>query len=121
MGKSLVRKIEDSATDSRDAPLVPITISDCGVLAPGESAEEGLTEDPSDPYEDYPDLWDTKKTPELLLEIATKLKELGNEAFKSQRYDRAIEKYEKVKRQKKLGLTVGIEVRGRTSCGRRRR
>jgi peptidyl-prolyl isomerase D len=111
-GKSLVRKIEESATDTRDTPLVPITISDCGVLAPGDSGEEGVNEDSSDPYEDYPDLWDAEKKPELLLEIATKLKELGNEAFKAQRYDRAIEKYQKVVPVHKLSLTVGIEVCG---------
>ena len=95
-GKSLVRKIEESSKDSRDAPLVPITISDCGEIAPGESGEDGVTEDPSDPYEDYPDLWDGEKNPELLLEIATKLKELGNGAFRAQKYDRAVEKYQKV-------------------------
>lgn len=96
-GKSLVRKIEESSTDSRDSPLVPVTISDCGVLSPGDNSEEGVTEDPSDPYEDYPDLWDEEKKPEAFLEIATKLKELGNEAFKVQNFDRAIEKYQKVR------------------------
>lgn len=96
-GKSLVRKIEESSTDSRDSPLVPVTISDCGVLSPGDDGEEGVTEDPSDPYEDYPDLWDEEKKPEAFLEIAIKLKELGNEAFKAQNFDRAIEKYQKVR------------------------
>jgi peptidyl-prolyl isomerase D len=95
-GKSLVRKIEDSQVDTRDFPLVPITISDCGVLAAGDSDDDGVTEDPSDPYEDYPDMWDEEKTPEVLLQVATKLKELGNEAFKAQKYERAIEKYQKV-------------------------
>ena len=95
-GKSLVRKIEEANVDTRDCPLVPVTISDCGVLGAGDSTDEGVTDDPSDPYEDYPDLWDEDKTPELLLQIATKLKELGNEAFKAQKFVRTIEKYQKV-------------------------
>lgn len=82
--------------DTRDCPLIPVTISDCGVLAPGDKVEDGATDDPNDPYEDYPDLLDEEKKPELLLEIATKLKELGNEAFKAQNFERAIEKYRKV-------------------------
>jgi peptidyl-prolyl isomerase D len=66
------------------------------VLAPGDKVGDGVTDDPSDPYEDYPDLLDDERKPELLLEIATKLKELGNEAFKAQNFERAIEKYRKV-------------------------
>ena len=110
-GKSLVRKIEETNVDSRDCPLVPVIISDCGQLADGDMGNEGLTEDPSDPYEDYPDLWDEEQTPESLLEIATKLKGLGNEAFKAQNYDRAIAKYTKVV---SFGgeLTVGFEICG---------
>ena len=94
-GKSLVRKIEESPADSRDNPIAPIIISDCGVLVAGDT-EDGIAEDPADPYEDYPDLWDGEKKPETLLEIATKLKILGNEAFKARKYERAIEKYQKV-------------------------
>lgn len=95
-GKSIVRKIENSQTDTRDFPLIPGVISDCGVVAEGDEGLGEVGEDPADPWEDYPDLWDVEKTPELLLEIAGKLKELGNEAFKAQNYGRAIEKYQKV-------------------------
>jgi len=94
-GKSLVRQIEEMATDTRDRPLTPITISDCGVLAPEESGEED-TRDPDDPHEDYPDVLEGEKTPEKLLEIATRMNELGNEAFKTLLFDRSIQKYEKV-------------------------
>jgi peptidyl-prolyl isomerase D len=95
-GKSLVRQIEEIATDPRDRPLTPITISDCGVLAPEESGEED-TRDPDDPHEDYPDvISEEEKTPEMLLKIATRMNELGNEAFKALLFDRSIQKYEKV-------------------------
>lgn len=93
-GFSIVRKIEDSKVDSRDSPDVPVTISDCGQILPGDS-EEGMTNDPEDPFEDYPGLMDDEMKPEMLLEIAAKLKELGNAAFAAQNYDRAIEKYTK--------------------------
>lgn len=65
-------------------------------MSEGEDME-GVTEDPQDPYEDYPDLWDEEKTPEILLDIARKLKDLGNEAFKAKDYARAVEKYQKVR------------------------
>jgi peptidyl-prolyl isomerase D len=94
-GKSIVHKIEDSQTDSRDYPLSPVVISDCGVVAEGDGGFEGA-EDPADPWEDYPEFWDAEKTPEFLLEIGGKLKELGNEAFKAQNFGRAIDKYQKV-------------------------
>jgi len=110
-GKSLVRRIQETQTDTRDSPLVPIIISDCGEIRPGEDEGEGVwgSEDPSDPYEDYPDLDDEEKSVEMVVQIAGKLKELGNEAFKAQNYERAIEKYQKV-RSRSLGcLNAALE------------
>ena len=96
-GKSLVRQIEEMATDTRDRPLVPITISDCGEVAPKESGEDEFTGDPDDPYEDYPDvLSEGEKPPGVLLKIATRMNELGNDAFKTLLFDRSIQKYQKV-------------------------
>jgi len=93
-GKSLVRKIEESKTDSRDSPAAPVTISDCGEIVDGVDYDVAV--DPNDPFEDYPDVWDGDKSPESLLKIATQLKELGNEAFRTLGFARAIEKYNKV-------------------------
>ena len=84
--------MEECQTDTRDFPVVPVTISDCGAA----DGTEDKVVDPEDPWEDYPDLWDVEKSADFLLEIAGKLKELGNAAFKAHNYDRAIEKYQKV-------------------------
>lgn len=91
-----MRKIEETNVDTRDAPLVPVIISDCGQLTSEELGEDGI-DDPNDPYEDYPDLWEGDKSPKSLVEIGTKLKELGNEAFKAGNYERALDKYQKVR------------------------
>jgi peptidyl-prolyl isomerase D len=93
-GQSIVKKIEESQTDTRDFPVVPVTISDCGAA---ENGKEDKIVDPADPWEDYPDLWDVDKSAGLLFDIAGKLKGLGNEAFKAENYDRAIAKYQKVR------------------------
>jgi len=96
-GKSLVRQIEEMATDANDRPLVPVTISDCGEVAPEESGEDELTRDPDDPYEDYPDvLSEEEKAPGVLLKVATRMNDLGNDAFKNLVFDRSIQKYQKV-------------------------
>jgi peptidyl-prolyl isomerase D len=39
-GKSLIHKIEEMTTDEWDTPLVSVTISNCGMLAPGDSGED---------------------------------------------------------------------------------
>ncbi|EJD01923.1 uncharacterized protein FOMMEDRAFT_141145 [Fomitiporia mediterranea MF3/22] len=93
-GKSVVRRIENHPTADGDAPTVPFTISDCGVLQPDDpSLTESNTEDP---YEDYPkdDEHDTDK-PEVALEIATNLKALGNTKFKAGNIEEALEKWQK--------------------------
>lgn len=92
-GQSIVKKIEETETDTRDFPIAPVTISDCGAADDGK---EDKVVDAEDPWEDYPDLWDVEKSADFLFDIAAKLKGLGNDAFKAQNYDRAIEKYQKV-------------------------
>jgi peptidyl-prolyl isomerase D len=99
-GQSIVKKIEESQIDTRDFPVVPVTISDCGAADEGK---EDKVVDAEDPWEDYPDLWDAEKSAELLFDIAGKLKGLGNAAFSAQNYDRAIDKYQKVRTPRRVG------------------
>jgi peptidyl-prolyl isomerase D len=97
-GKSIVRQIENTATDSGDKPLKQVVIANCGELH-GEEAENAIKRVPDvtgDPYEDYPedsgvDLTDAT----ALLKIAGELKELGNKAFKSDNKQLALSKYQK--------------------------
>ena len=97
-GKSIVRQIENIATDSGDKPNKPVIIADCGELH-GEEAEEAVKKVPDvtgDPYEDYPedsgvDLTDAA----AILKIAGELKDLGNKAFKSDNKQLALSKYQK--------------------------
>ncbi|KAK1220133.1 peptidyl-prolyl cis-trans isomerase cpr6 [Marasmius sp. AFHP31] len=96
-GKSIVRQIENFPTSNGDKPTEPIIIEDCGILLPDDpslAAEEVGTD--GDPYEDYPDDDDHDVSkPEVALEIATKVRELGNKLFKEGKHDLALAKYQK--------------------------
>ncbi|KAG7095843.1 Peptidyl-prolyl cis-trans isomerase cyp40 [Marasmius oreades] len=96
-GKSIVRQIENFPTSNGDVPTQPIIIEDCGVLSPDDPS---LTAEPAgaegDPYEDYPDDDDHDiAKPEVALEIATKIREIGNQLFKEGKPDLALSKYQK--------------------------
>jgi len=95
-GKSIVRQIENYPTSSGDVPASPIIIADCGVLAPGDPslAETAATE--GDAYEDYPDDEDKDvQNPEIALEIAKTVREVGNKLFKEGKVEQALHKYQK--------------------------
>ncbi|KAJ7789132.1 peptidyl-prolyl cis-trans isomerase [Mycena olivaceomarginata] len=55
-GKSVVRQIEHTPTSTGDAPLAPVAIADCGVLAPDDPrlAAEAPSAD-GDAHEDFPE------------------------------------------------------------------
>ncbi|KAF5390723.1 hypothetical protein D9757_002586 [Collybiopsis confluens] len=96
-GKSIVRQIENYPTSSGDAPSSPIVIDSCGELSPDDPS---LSEVPAglegDPYEDYPDDDDHDVSkPEVVLEIAKTIRELGNKLFKEGKTDLALAKYQK--------------------------
>ncbi|ESK94789.1 peptidyl-prolyl cis-trans isomerase [Moniliophthora roreri MCA 2997] len=96
-GKSVVRQIENFPTSSGDKPTSPIIIEDCGVLPPDDpSLAEAPVDPEGDPYEDYPDDddHDTSK-PEAVIEIASKIREVGNKLFKEGKPNLALDKWQK--------------------------
>lgn len=96
-GKSLVRQIENYPTATGDVPTSPIVIADCGVLSPDDpSLSETATADNGDPFEDYPEDEDRDTDqPEIALEIAQAVREVGNKLFKEGKTEAALEKYQK--------------------------
>jgi peptidyl-prolyl isomerase D len=90
-----VRQIENYPTASGDAPTTPITISACGVLSPDDpSLTENAATD-GDAYEDYPDDEDRDvQNPEIALDIAKTVREVGNKLFKQGKIDLALQKYQ---------------------------
>ncbi|KAF9531075.1 cyclophilin-like domain-containing protein [Crepidotus variabilis] len=97
LGKSVVRHIENHPTANGDVPTEPILIADCGALSHDDPSlkqeAQGSTEDP---YEDFPvdDDRDTEN-PEVALQIAKAVRELGNRLFKEGKTDQALGKYQK--------------------------
>ncbi|KAF4613255.1 hypothetical protein D9613_010961 [Agrocybe pediades] len=96
-GKSVVRQIENYPTSSGDVPTTPITITNCGQLS---ADDPSLTDDPmaesGDPYEDYPvDEDKNTEDPEVALQIARAVREVGNKLFKEGKVEEALQKYQK--------------------------
>ncbi|KAH8703232.1 putative peptidyl-prolyl cis-trans isomerase Cpr7 [Talaromyces proteolyticus] len=98
-GKSLVRKIENVQTQA-DKPNVDVIIADCGELTGDDydNADKKVLDATGDPYEDYPADYDGDLTAPLVYEIAAKLKDLGNTAFKGGKTYLGLEKYQKALR-----------------------
>ncbi|KAF9460416.1 peptidyl-prolyl cis-trans isomerase [Collybia nuda] len=94
-GKSIVRQMENFPTQSGDVPTSPIVITDCGILSPDDPSltEDAPTAD-GDGYEDYPDDEDKDvQNPEVALDIAKAVREIGNKLFKEGKVDLALGKY----------------------------
>ncbi|KAF1830855.1 hypothetical protein BDW02DRAFT_633285 [Decorospora gaudefroyi] len=99
-GKSIVREIENLKTQSGDKPWHDATIIDCGELTGDDydKATEKAPDATGDPYEEYPE---DQKTSDKewegseILEIATKLKDMGNDAFKKGDLQLGVKKYSK--------------------------
>jgi peptidyl-prolyl isomerase D len=92
----LVRKIENYPTSSGDAPVAPIVVASCGVLLPDDPSLSDAVAIDGDKYEDYPDDETTKdvQQPQIALEIATEIREVGNKLFKEGKPEAALEKYQ---------------------------
>jgi peptidyl-prolyl isomerase D len=87
--------MENYPTGSGDVPTSPIVIADCGVLSPDDPslADNAVAAD-GDSYEDYPDDEDKDvQNPEIALEIAKTVREVGNKLFKEGKTDLALQKY----------------------------
>lgn len=95
-GKSIVRQIENLPTNTGDVPSLPIVIADCGQLSADDpSLTEESAQDSSDPYEDYPvDEDRDTDNPEMCLQIAKAVREVGNKLFKEGKVAEALDKYQ---------------------------
>jgi len=90
----VVRAIENYPTASGDVPTSPIIISACGVLSPDDPSLAPSEETIGDSYEDYPEDDDSDvQNPEVALDIARKIRELGNKLFKEGQIELALKKY----------------------------
>ncbi|KAJ2003511.1 peptidyl-prolyl cis-trans isomerase cpr6 [Coemansia thaxteri] len=95
-GRYVVRAIEDTPTGDSDKPDSDVVIADCGELKQGEddgcTPADGVPEDPED-Y-DVPE-GAVELSPETLVQVGTRMKNEGNEEFKSGNLDEAVTKYTK--------------------------
>mgnify|MGYP001940349401 CR=1 FL=1 len=95
-----MRQIENLKTQSGDKPVHDATIIDCGELT-GEAydkATEKVSDATGDPFEDFPEdqkADDSEWKGTEILDIATKLKDMGNDAFKKGDLQLGIKKYQK--------------------------
>ena len=103
-GKSVVRQVENTPVGANDKPEKLCVIEDCGELPEGADIEEFTKKAPDstgDTYEDFPDD-ELPKGEEWkgaqIVEIATKLKDMGGSAFKGSDVGLALNKYEKALR-----------------------
>jgi peptidyl-prolyl isomerase D len=90
----VVRAIENFPTASGDVPTSPINISACGVLSPDDPSLVASETTVGDDYEDYPEDDDSDvQNPEVALDIARKIRELGNKLFKDGQIELALKTY----------------------------
>nr|BBE07974.1 cyclophilin [Paulinella micropora] len=92
-GHELVREIEQNPTAPGDKPLQEVKVVDCGELKKDEA--DGVEVDASDPYPAFPEDFKDVMPVEERINTAAKIKELGNEEFKANNFQKALRKYDK--------------------------
>lgn len=101
-GMNVVRRVEHIETGDQDRPKVPVKIAECGQLPDDFNLEAYIKETTPQDGDNYPDYTEdfpeSDRQPEKLIEIATSLKAIGNNYFKSANFESAIAKYEKAVR-----------------------
>ncbi|RCH78918.1 peptidyl-prolyl cis-trans isomerase cpr6, partial [Rhizopus stolonifer] len=95
-GKGVARALESLET-SQDRPLEDAVIANCGELAEGEDDGIPVPAD-GDDYEEFPDDHEGPKELADIVEIAGKLKDIGNQYFKKGELENASRKYTKAVR-----------------------
>ncbi|KAH9925012.1 peptidyl-prolyl cis-trans isomerase Cpr7 [Epithele typhae] len=103
-GKSVVRAVENTETAGGDVPIEPCVIADCGELQPDDPALKESSTGDGDIYEDYPEDQDpvegkdVGEEPQVALQIAKEVREVGNRLFKEGKFEAALHKYQKAVR-----------------------
>lgn len=103
-GKSVVRLVENSAVGADDKPVERVVIQDCGVVPEGEDIGEWTrkkADGTGDAYEEFPEdelEQGEEWKGEEVVRIATELKAMGGQAFKSGSVETGLQKYQKALR-----------------------
>ncbi|CEP10276.1 hypothetical protein [Parasitella parasitica] len=90
-GKGVVRTLEFLETNN-DKPLKDAVITNCGELAEGEDDGIPVAKD-GDDYEEFPDDHEGPRELSDIIDIASKLKAIGNDYVKKKEYEIAAKKY----------------------------
>lgn len=90
-GRGIVKEIENLST-TLDVPEFDCVIEECGEVT---SDLAPVSKDERDPYPEWPIDWEGELEIDQILQIASKMRELGNEHFKAGSYQDAYRKYTK--------------------------
>ncbi|XP_061691980.1 peptidyl-prolyl cis-trans isomerase D [Syngnathoides biaculeatus] len=105
-GMGVVKMLEAVDTND-DAPVKPCLIADCGEHKDGDSWGEAPSDGTGDAHHDFPEDSDVDfKDVDKVMSVAEDIKKIGNNLFKSQDWNGAINKYSKALRYLEVGGDV---------------